>query len=148
METIHIADEAIRHIQQARNALEQARLELGRNVHLARVMIVTAERFLYDALTCGERMRRYLAIARGKEIRGRWPMVAARQRDDSEQALERAVQSLDEAQDLCEQLRQHQQSNFTLAEVILADLMLALARAQRSIEQMVRLLTEAALGRD
>ncbi len=148
METIHIADEAIRYIQQARNALEQARLELGRNVHLARVMIVTAERFLYDALTCGERMRRYLAIARGKEIRGRWPMVAARQRDDSEQALERAVQSLDEAQDLCEQLRQHQQSNFTLAEVILADLMLALARAQRSIEQMVRLLTEAALGRD
>ncbi|MCS6888812.1 MAG: hypothetical protein NZQ09_11430, partial [Chloroflexus sp.] len=74
--------------------------------------------------------------------------TAARQRDDSEQALDRATQSLEEAQDLFEALRQSYQSNFTLAEAILADMTLALARARRSIEQMVRLLTEAAIGRD
>ncbi len=146
---IRVADEAVQHIQQARNTLEEVRAELGRNIHLGRVLIATAERAVYDALTCTERMRRYLAIVRGAEINGRWPMTAARQRDDSEQALDRAARSLEEAQDLFEELRRsYYTSNFTLAEAILADITLALARARRSIEQMVRLLTEAAIGRD
>lgn len=148
VELIRVADEAVQHIQQARSTLEEVRAELGRNVHLARVLIVTAERAVYDALTCTERMRRYLAVVRGAEIHGRWPMTAARQRDDSEQALDRAAQSLEEAQDLFETLRQSYLANFTLAEAVLADMTLALARARRSIEQMVRLLTEAAIGRD
>ncbi len=143
-----MADEAVQHIQLARSTLDEVRAELGRNVHLARVLIVTAERAVYDALTCAERMRRYLAIVRGAEINGRWPMTAARQRDDSEHALIQAMQSLEEAQDLFEALRDSYQSNFTLAEAVLADMTLALARARRSIEQMVRLLTEAAIGRD
>ncbi|WP_287905880.1 hypothetical protein [Chloroflexus sp.] len=148
VELIRVADEAVQYIQQARSTLEQASPELSRNIHLARVMLVTAERAVYDALTCIERMRRYLAIVRGADISGRWPMVAARQRDDSEHALERAAQSLEEVQDLFERLRPTYPSNLTLAEAILADMTLALARARRSIEQMVRLLTEAAIGRD
>ncbi len=124
------------------------RSELGRNTHLCRVLIVTAERAVCDALTCTERMRRYLVIVRGAEIHGRWPMVAARQRDDSEHALADAIHSLEEAQGLFPTLRQNYQSNFILAEAVLADMTLALARTRRSIEQMVRLLTEAAIGRD
>ncbi len=107
-----------------------------------------AERTVYDALACAEQMRRYLAIVRGADISGRWPMTAARQRDDSEHALERAMQSLEEAQALFEALRDSYHSNFELAEAVLADMTLALARARRSIEQMVRLLTEAAIGRE
>ncbi|MEF3274122.1 MAG: hypothetical protein K6356_06920 [Chloroflexus sp.] len=145
---IRVADEAVQHIQQARSTLDKVCAELGRNIHLARVLIVMAERTVYDALACAEQMRRYLAIVRGADISGRWPMTAARQRDDSEHALERAMQSLEEAQALFEALRDSYHSNFELAEAVLADMTLALARARRSIEQMVRLLTEAAIGRE
>ncbi|MDN5270622.1 hypothetical protein QTO31_01415 [Chloroflexus sp. MS-CIW-1] len=148
VELIRIAEEAAQHILQARSTLDEVRNELSRNPHLCRILIVTAERAVCDALTCTERMRRYLVIVRGTEIHGRWPMVAARQRDDSEHALAEAIQNLEAAQDLFPTLRQNHQSNFLLAEAVLADMTLALARARRSIEQMVRFLTEAAIGRD
>ncbi|WP_322814741.1 hypothetical protein [Chloroflexus sp.] len=148
MELIRVAEEAAQAILQARSTLDEVRAELGRNVHLCRVLIVTAERAVYDALADLERMRRHMAVVRGAEIDGRWPMVAARQRDESEHALEQAQTCLEEAQDLFATLRQSYLANFMLAEAVLADMTLALARARRALEQVVRLLTEAAIGRE
>lgn len=118
------------------------------NQGLALVLVTDTERYLSDAMTRAERVRRFLAVARGKPINGRWPMVASKQREDAEVALEQAGAILEDADSAMLPLRDKVTNNPALAEAIIADTSLKLARALNRVERVVRLLTEAGIGRD
>ncbi|NTU82603.1 MAG: hypothetical protein HGA45_25080 [Chloroflexales bacterium] len=147
-EAIRSADEAAQMLQRAQTALDVARAKVNANQGLALVLITDTERYLSDALSRTERVRRFLSVARGKPINGRWPQVAARQREEAEEALVQAVATLDEAERSLQTLRDKIAKNPALSEAIIADLALLLARALNRIERIVRLLTEAGIGRD
>jgi hypothetical protein len=147
-EAIRAADEAAQLLQRGQATLDGARLKVGGNQSLALVLVTDTERYLSDAMTRAERVRRFLAVARGKPITGRWPMVAAKQRDDAEEALDRAAALLDDAEAAMPRLREKVAHNPALAEAIIADTSLKLARALNRMERIVRLLTEAGIGRE
>lgn len=147
-EAIRAADEAALLLQRAQATLDSARSKLNGNQGLALVLVTDTERYLSDAMTRAERVRRFLAVARGKPISGRWPMVATKQREDSEEALERAVTFLEDAEYTTPILREKVANNPALAETLIADTSLKLARALNRIERVVRLLTEAGIGRE
>jgi hypothetical protein len=144
---IQSADEATHILQRAQSTLDGARAKVGANQGLALVLVTDTERHLSDALARTERVRRFLSIARGKPINGRWPQVATRQREEAEENLERAISSLDEAELGIRPLRDKIAKNPALCEAIIADLALLLSRALTRIERVVRLLTEAGIGR-
>lgn len=135
-------------LQRAQSTLDGARSKVNGNQGLALVLVTDTERYLSDAMTRAERVRRFLAVARGKPINGRWPMVASKQREDAEEALERAGALLDDAETAMPTLREKIANNPALAETMIADTSLKLARALNRIERIVRLLTEAGIGRD
>ncbi|PDW03516.1 hypothetical protein [Candidatus Viridilinea mediisalina] len=144
---MRFADEATHILQRAQTTLDGARAKVGANQNLALVLITDTERYLSDALARTERVRRFIAVAKGKPINGRWPQVATRQRDEAEEYLERAINSLDEAEASIRPLRDKIAKNPALCEAIIADLALLLSRAITRIERVVRLLTEGGLGR-
>lgn len=135
-------------LQRAQSTLDGARSKVNGNQGLALVLVTDTERYLSDAMTRAERVRRFLAVARGKPINGRWPMVASKQREDAEEALERAGALLEDAEMAMPTLREKIANNPALAETMIADTSLKLARALNRIERIVRLLTEAGIGRD
>jgi hypothetical protein len=135
-------------LQRAQGTLDSARAKLHANQSLALVLITDTERYLADALSRTERVRRFLSVARGKPINGRWPQVASRQREEAEESLERAISTLDEAERGIQPLRDKIAKNPALSEAIVADLSLLLARALNRVERSLRLLTEAGIGRD
>lgn len=147
-EAIRSADEATQILQRAQTTLDGARAKVNVNQGLALVLITDTERYLSDALTRTERVRRFLALARGKPINGRWPQVATRQREEAEESLERAIATLDEADSGIRPLRDKITKNPALSEAIIADLSLLIARSLNRIERVVRLLTEAGIGRE
>jgi hypothetical protein len=147
-EAIRAADEAAEMLQRAQSTLDAARLKLGGNQSLALVLITDTERYTSDALTRAERVRRFLSMARGKPINGRWPQVATRQREEAESALGRAIATLDEAEQGLRPLREKITHNPALSEAIIADLSLLLAQALKRIERVLSVLTEGGLGRD
>ncbi len=147
-EAIRAADEAAQLLQQAQATLDGARSKVVMNQALALVLVTDTERYLSDAMTRAERVRRFLAVARGKPINGRWPMVASKQREDAEVALEQAGAILDDADSAMLSLRDKVTNNPALAEAIIADTSLKLARALNRVERVIRLLTEAGIGRD
>jgi hypothetical protein len=146
-EAMKSADEATQMLQRAQTTLDGARAKINANQSLAVVLITDTERHLFDTLARTERVRRFLAIARGKPIAGRWPQVATRQREEAEENLERAISSLDEAELGLRPLRDKVTKNPALCETIIADMALLLSRALTRIERVLRLLTEAGLGR-
>lgn len=87
-------------------------------------------------------------MARAKPIHGRWPMVASKQREDAETALQQASEFLGALEQVLRPLREKINTNPTLGEAIIADAALLLARALNRLERVVRLLTEAGIGRD
>lgn len=147
-DAIRSADEAAQLLQRAQSTLDGARAKINANQGLALVLITDTERYLSDSLTRTERVRRFLSVARGKPINGRWPQVASRQREEAEEALERAIAALDTADQQLLPLREKVAKNPALSEAIIADLSLLLARALNRVERVVRLLTEAGIGRD
>lgn len=147
-EAIRAADEAAQLLQRGQATLDSARSKVNGNQGLALVLITDTERYLSDAMTRAERVRRFLSVARGKPINGRWPMVASKQREEAEEALEKAGTLLESADDAMLPLREKVHNNPALAETIIADTSLKLARALNRIERIVRLLTEAGIGRD
>lgn len=147
-DAIRAADEAARMLQQGQTALDSARAKVYSNQSLAAVLVIDSERHVSDAMTRSERVRRFLAVARGKPMGGRWPMVAAKQREDAEAALAQACALLDDAEQALRPLRERIALNPGLGEAMIADIALTLARALNRIERVVRLLTEAGIGRD
>lgn len=135
-------------LQRAQSTLDGARAKVNANQGLALVLITDTERYLSDALSRTERIRRFLSVARGKPISGRWPQVVSRQREEAEESLERAIATLNDAERGLQTLRDKLAKNPALSEAIIADLSLLIARALNRIERALRLLTEAGLGRD
>lgn len=135
-------------LQRAQTTLDGARSKVNGNQALALVLVTDTERYLSDTMTRAERVRRFLAVARGKPISGRWPMVASKQREEAEEALERAGALLEDAEAAIQPLRDKVANNPALAEAIIADASLKLARALNRLERVVRLLTEAGIGRE
>lgn len=147
-EAIRAAESAAETLLKAQTTLDSARSKLQPNQRLSLVLITDTERYLSDTMTRTERLRRFLAVARGKPINGRWPMGASKQREDAEEALDQATDLLAEADRGLLPLRDKITSNPALSEAIIADLALLMARALNRIERIVRLLTEAGIGRD
>lgn len=145
---LQAASEAGQSLQQAQQTLDTTRARLSANQRLSRVLIADTDRWLTDALTRTERIRRYMAMAKSKPLAGRWPMGVVKQRDDADSALLTTVTQIEASITQLAQVREHVESNPALAEVILADVTLAAARALTANERMIRLLTEAGLGRD
>lgn len=112
------------------------------------MLITDTKRHLSDALTRADRVARYLSLARGKPIQGRWPMGISKQREEAEDALAKAVSQLEETEQALRPLREKLNTNPALSEAIIADAALMLARALNRIERVTRLLTEAGIGRD
>lgn len=135
-------------LQRSQLALDGARQKLAGNQSLALLLVTDTQRYLADGLTRAERVQRFLALARGKQISGRWPMVASRQREDAEQTLEVAIGLLGQVELGLSQLRDRLASNPAVSEVMIADLSLLLARSLNRLERVVRLLIEAGIGRD
>ncbi len=135
-------------VQLAQSTLDTARMKMGGNQGLALVLITDTERYASDALTRAERVRRFLTVARGKPVNGRWPQVATRQREEAEEALGRAITTLDEAEQGLRPLREKITKNPALSEAIIADLALLLSQALKRVERVVSVLTEAGIGRD
>jgi hypothetical protein len=121
---------------------------LALNQGLALVLLADTERNLADATTRTERIRRHLAIARGKPISGRWPMVALRQREDAEGCLERACDLLIKAEQQLEHARDRIAQNPALVEAIIANVSTLQARALTQMERFARIMTEAGIGRE
>ena len=147
-DAVRSADEAAQLLQRAQGTLDGARAKMNGNQGLALVLITDTERYLFDAQSRTERVKRFLSIARGKPINGRWPQVASRQREEAEQTLEQAITSLDQAERGLQPLRDKITKNPALSEAIIADMALLLSRALNRVERSVRLLTEAGIGRD
>lgn len=147
-EATNSAEDAALMLQRAQTTLDGARAKVNGNQGLALVLITDTERYVSDALTRAERVRRSLAVARGKQISGRWPQVATRQREEAEELLSRAITTLEDAERGLQPLRDKITKNPALSEAIIADLSLLLARALNRVERVVRLLTEAGIGRD
>lgn len=145
---IQAANEATLSLLQAQSILDSARTKLVLNQGLALVLLADTDRYLADAATRTERIRRYLAIARGKPVTGRWPMGALRQREDAEESLELACALLMKAEQKLEHARDRIAHNPSLVEAIIADVSTLQARALTQVERFVRLLTEAGIGRE
>lgn len=147
-DAIRAADEAAQLLQRAQSTLDSARAKVTANQSLALVLVTDTERYLSDAMTRAERVRRFLSVARGKPINGRWPMVASKQREDAEEALDQSGMLLEAADGSILSLREKINKNPALAEAIVADTSLKLARALNKVERVIRLLTEAGIGRE
>lgn len=145
---IKAAEEAVQILQRAQATLDAARTKIYGNQSLALVLVTDTERYVSDAQTRADRVARFLALARGKPITGRWPMVASKQREDAEAALNRAVDLLGDVEMVLRPVREKLATNPALGEAIIADAALLLARALNRIERVVRLLTEAGMGRE
>ncbi len=145
---IAAASETTLSLLQAQGALDSARAKLILNQGLALVLLADTDRYLADAATRTERVRRHLAVARGKPISGRWPMVALRQREDAEGCLEAACDLLVKAEQKLEHARDRIAQNPALAEAMIVDVSTLQARAITQMERFARILTEAGIGRD
>ncbi|WP_129671311.1 hypothetical protein [Candidatus Chloroploca sp. Khr17] len=146
-EAIRSANEAAQILQKAQATLDSARAKVNAHQSFALVLVTDTERYLADALTRTERVRRYLSVARSKSINGRWPQGVSRQREEAEEALDRAIDLLYDGERGLAPLREKVTKNPALCDAMIADLSLALARSLNQIERVVRLLTEAGLGR-
>ncbi|WP_129633370.1 hypothetical protein [Candidatus Oscillochloris fontis] len=142
------ANDVTQSLAQAQTTLDTARQKVPLNQGLALVLMADTDRYLADAATRIERVRRHMAIVRGKPVHGRWPMVALRQREDAEGCLDMAHDLLVKAEQKLEHARDRIAHNPLLAEAIIADVSTLQARALTQMERFARLLTEAGMGRE
>lgn len=147
-QAIATAANAIHSLQQAQTTIDAARAKLAVNQGLALMLIADTDRNVADTTTHAERVRRYLAVVKGKPIHGRWPMVALRQREDAESCIETACDLLLRAEQQLELVRTKIAQNPALAEAMIADIATLQARTLTHFERFIRILTEAGIGRD
>lgn len=147
-EALLAAKEAIQKLQQAQTSLDTARSKINLNQGLSTVLMADTERYVADAMSRTERIKRHMALARSNPISGRWPMVVSKQREEIEEATDLAGNLLNEAQELLGQAIPRVNANPGLSEAIAADIARLIARALTSAERIVRLLIEVGIGRD
>lgn len=139
---------ATRYLQEAQEKIDTARPKIHTNPSLAIVLLADADRSTSDAMTCLERILRYISLSRAKPVAGRWPIGAAKQRDDSYLAADTASRLLTRAQDKIAQARDKVQYNPSLSETLVVDTARIQAKVLTLTERISRLMTEAAIGRD
>jgi hypothetical protein len=139
---------ATQHLQEAQAKIDAARAKIHTNPSLAIVLLSDADRSTSDAMTCLERIQRFISQSRAKPVAGRWPIGAAKQRDDSYIAADTAIKLLTNAQDKINQARDKVQYNPSLSETLVVDTARMQARVLTLTERISRLMTEAALGRE
>jgi hypothetical protein len=147
-ETLTTSLQATDYLQTAQTKIDAARNKLHANPSLAMVLLADADRSTSDATTCLERIQRFLSQSRAKPLAGRWPIGAAKQRDDSYVAADSAIKLLTRAQEKLAQARDKVQYNPNLAEMLIVDAARLHARVLTLTERISRLMTEAAIGRD
>lgn len=147
-ELLSVASESIQMLTKAQERLDTARARVQQHHSLAMMLLVDTDRYTADALTRIERIKRLMAVTKAKPINGRWPMVVTRQREEIEESTETSVGMLSSAQQAIENARSKVSNNPSLGEAMIADGALWLARAITNMERMVRLLTEAGIGRE
>lgn len=140
--------EATQYLQEAQAKIDTARSKLHMNPSLAIVLLSDADRSTSDAMTCLERIQRYIALSKVKPLTGRWPIGAAKQRDDTYLSAESARKLLMKAQEKLGQAREKVHHNPSLAETLIVDIARLQAKARMYSERITRLMTEAAIGRD
>jgi hypothetical protein len=145
---LQAATEATRYLQKAQEKTDTARSKAHTNPSLAIVLLADADRSTSDAMTSLERIQRFIALSRAKPVTGRWPIGAAKQRDDSYLAAESATRLLMKAQDKISQARDKVHYNPSLAETLIADTARLQAKTLTLTERITRLMIEAAIGRD
>jgi peptide subunit release factor RF-3 len=139
---------ATQHLQEAQAKIDGARAKIHTNPSLAIVLLSDADRSTSDAMTCLERIQRFISQSRAKPVAGRWPIGAAKQRDDTYVAADSAIKLLTNAQDKINQARDKVQYNPSLSETLIVDTVRTQARVLTLTERISRLMTEAALGRE
>ncbi len=145
---LQASTEATHYLQEAQEKTDTARAKVHTNPSLALVLLADADRFTSDAMTCLERIQRFIALSRARPITGRWPIGAAKQRDDSYGAADSATRLLLKAQEKISQSRDKVHYNPSLAETLIVDTARLQAKALTLAERIVRLMIEAAIGRD
>lgn len=147
-EALQAAKEAIQRLQQAQASLDTARSKINLNQGLSTVLMADTERYVADATSRIERIKRHMALARANPISGRWPMVVSKQREEIEETTNTAGDLLNQAQDLLGQAIPRVNANPSLSEAIAADISRLIARAISQAERVTRLLIEVGIGRD
>lgn len=139
---------ATQYLQEAQNKIDTARSKIHTNPSLAIVLLADADRSTSDAMTSLERIQRFIAISKSRPIAGRWPIGAAKQRDDTYAAAEAASKLLMKAQEKTNQAQEKVHHNPSLSETLIVDTARLQARALTMVERITRLMTEAAIGRE
>lgn len=147
-ETIQEAAAAAQCLIEAKEKTDSARTRINTNPSLAIFLLSEADRSMSDALASLERIQRSLSICKGTAIKGRWPNVATRQRDEAIAAAQTATSLLSSAEETIIRATEKVQSNPGLSEIVVVDIARTQARAMVLIERIARLMTEATMGRD
>jgi hypothetical protein len=147
-QTLQTSMKATQFLQEAQEKVDAARPKIHANPSLAIVLLADAERSTSDAMTCLERIQRYISLSKAKPVSGRWPIGAAKQRDDTYVAADSAARLLIKAQEKITQARDKVQYNPSLSETLVVDAARLQARVLTLTERISRLMTEAAIGRE
>jgi hypothetical protein len=139
---------ATQYLQEAQEKVDTARSKIHANPSLAIVLLSDSDRSISDAMTCLERIQRFISQSKAKPVAGRWPIGAAKQRDDTYASADSAAKLLMKAQEKVNQARDKVQYNPSLAETLVVDAARMQAKVLTLTERISRLMTEAAIGRD
>lgn len=142
------AAEATHYLQEAQEKVDSARVKVHTNQSFATILLSDTGRSTADAMTCMERIQRFLALSKSKPVAGRWPIGVSKQREDVQIAADFVIKTLLEAHEKIVQAREKLRYNPSLSEIMIADVAQLQATAMTQTERIQRLLTEAALGRD
>lgn len=142
------AVEATHYLQEAQGKIDSARAKVYNNQSFATILLCDTGRSAADAMTCMERIQRFIALSRSKPVSGRWPIGASKQREDVQLAADIVIKTLVEAQNKTVQAREKLRLNPGLTEIMLADIAQLQATAMTHTERIQRLLVEATMGRD
>lgn len=138
----------VQHLITAQDKMDIARSKINANPGLVILLLSEADRATSDALAGMERIQRCFIVCKGKDLDGRWPSVAARQRDDALLAAQQASGLLVEAQDDILQVMEKARNNPGLVEIMIVDIARKQAKSRVLAERIARLMTEAAIGRE
>lgn len=134
-------------LNEALSRLDSARSAIVTNLALTRLLLSEADRCAADTQAHLERIQRALVLSRGKSIHGRWPSVAASQRDDAWGAAQAAATLIASAQEDLATALERLQASPLAAEPAMLEAARKQARALALLERIARLMTEAAMGR-
>lgn len=147
-DTEKTALQVVQLLTDARAKADTAREKIISNPDLTVTLLADVERLTFDARALLERTQRFLTVCKRTPLEGRWPSVAARQRDDALLDAQEAATCLSDAQHALTRARDRIRTNPGLTEVALADVTYNQARTLLHTERIARLMAEATLGRE